>query len=425
MATTVFFSWQADTETRGGRNFIETALKRAASRISKNTEVEGAVRELAVDRDTVGVAGSPPIVDTIFRKIDQAAVFVPDLTFIGERLDGRPTPNSNVLVEYGWALKSIGHGRIVPIMNTAYGEPIADAMPFNMRHLRNPIAYQCTADLDDDTRKQVREKLAKELEFAIREVLDSEEFRRTLPEPPQPQKYVERKPADGRGRFKRVDQPVGIVAGSGFRGNVEEIRVSGHPASWFRMMPLFDPGSTWTVGELATLMQTPTFVHPLTQEWSSFGSMRSIEGFGNFAAFTDRRDSSRAIVFAFTTGELWSIDTYWLEAYKDNQGRPTVPTDEKSFRNALLEYGKMLERMGVKPPYRWIAGMESLKGRVLYLPPRPGHMRFPGPHGKCLEDVVSASGIYSPGDPAGPALKPFFESLYNACGVSRESWQDA
>jgi Molybdopterin-binding domain of aldehyde dehydrogenase len=50
-------------------------------------------------------------VETIFRKIDKAAAFVPDLTLVSERRDGRPTPNPNVLIEYGWALKSLGHGR--------------------------------------------------------------------------------------------------------------------------------------------------------------------------------------------------------------------------------------------------------------------------------------------------------------------------
>jgi hypothetical protein len=38
-------------------------------------------------------------VDTIFRKIDGTAIFVPDLTFVGKRADGRPTPNPNVLIE--------------------------------------------------------------------------------------------------------------------------------------------------------------------------------------------------------------------------------------------------------------------------------------------------------------------------------------
>jgi hypothetical protein len=116
---TVFFCWQADTPTREGRNFIERALKAAIFRISSDTELEEAIRDVSLDRDTKGVAGSPPIVDTIFRKIDEAAVFVPDLTFIAKRPDGRPTPNPNVLIEYGWAPKSRGHSRMVPIMNAA------------------------------------------------------------------------------------------------------------------------------------------------------------------------------------------------------------------------------------------------------------------------------------------------------------------
>jgi hypothetical protein len=132
MPNIIFFSWQADTQTNVGRNFIERALERAADRIGGDANVEEAVRDLSVDRDTKDVPGSPPIVDTILWKIDNAAVFVPDLTFIGDRLDGRRTPNPNVLIEYGWALKSLGHGRIVPVMNSAFGKPTSEAMPFNL-----------------------------------------------------------------------------------------------------------------------------------------------------------------------------------------------------------------------------------------------------------------------------------------------------
>jgi hypothetical protein len=47
------------------------------------------------------VAGQPPIVETILRKTDEAAVFVADMTFTAKRVDGRPSPNPNVLIEYG------------------------------------------------------------------------------------------------------------------------------------------------------------------------------------------------------------------------------------------------------------------------------------------------------------------------------------
>ena len=96
------------TAKREGRISSERALERAVGKIGEDTKLEEAVRDLEVDCDTKGVPGSPPIVDTIFRKIDAATVFVPDLTFVGTRPDGRPSPpNPNVLIEYGWALKSL------------------------------------------------------------------------------------------------------------------------------------------------------------------------------------------------------------------------------------------------------------------------------------------------------------------------------
>ena len=139
---TAFFSWQRDTSTTEGRNFVERALESAIAVVAADLTLQEAVREgLEIDRDTMGVAGHPPIVETIFRKIEAAAVFVPDLTFVGRRLDGRPMPNPNVLIEYGYALRSLSHSRIVAVMNSAHGRPDED-MPFNMKHLRWPLIYK-------------------------------------------------------------------------------------------------------------------------------------------------------------------------------------------------------------------------------------------------------------------------------------------
>jgi hypothetical protein len=104
MSKTVFFYWQSDRPTREGRNLIERALEAAVSRIADDAAVEEAVREgLTVDKDTKGVPGSPPLFDTILKKIEGATVVVPDLTFVGTRSNGEPTPNPNVLIEY-WYL---------------------------------------------------------------------------------------------------------------------------------------------------------------------------------------------------------------------------------------------------------------------------------------------------------------------------------
>src|SRR5262249_30096580 len=118
-------------------------------------------------------------------------------------------------------------------------------------------------------------------------------------------------------------------------------------------------------------------------------------------------------------------DTYLLDAYRDAQGRPTIPQEEASFRQALQDYGNFLKSIGLKPPFRWIAGMENLNGRALYVPAPPGEVRLGyGPNGMCTTDLVTVSGLYTPGDNIARVLKPFFEELYNSCGVARREWQD-
>jgi hypothetical protein len=88
----VFFSWQLDRPAIAGRNFIERALEDAVKAITTDVSVEAAVREaLKVDRDTKDVPGSPAVFDTILRKIEAAAAFIPDFTFIAIRPNGEPT----------------------------------------------------------------------------------------------------------------------------------------------------------------------------------------------------------------------------------------------------------------------------------------------------------------------------------------------
>ncbi len=180
---TVFFSWQSDQDFRTGRALIEKALERAISKISEDMELFEPDREggmLTLDRDTKGVAGSPPVVEAIFRKIDSAAVFVPDLTFVGTRADRRPTPNPNVLIEYGWALKALGHSRIVGVMNTAYGEPDGENMPFDIRHQLHPIKYFCQKGAQGTVRAAAVESLTNDFVDALRAVFKSGEFRESV-----------------------------------------------------------------------------------------------------------------------------------------------------------------------------------------------------------------------------------------------------
>lgn len=76
----VFYSWQSDLPNGTNRTFIEEALKKAAKNIREDESIEV---EPVVERDTEGVAGSPDIAGTIYRRIAKADVFVCDISIMG------------------------------------------------------------------------------------------------------------------------------------------------------------------------------------------------------------------------------------------------------------------------------------------------------------------------------------------------------
>lgn len=173
----IFFSWQSDTQTLTGRNLIERALQRAIATLAADVDIDPADRELAMDRDTAGVSGSPPLVETIFGKVDRAAAFVSDLTYVAQREDGRRMPNPNVLLEHGWALKGLSWRRVVSVMNVAGGHPDDHPLPFDLQHFKRPIFYDCPQDAGEDTRRAAREGLTRQLVSALRAILDDEALR--------------------------------------------------------------------------------------------------------------------------------------------------------------------------------------------------------------------------------------------------------
>lgn len=408
MSRTVFFSWQSDTPTLVGRNFIERALERAAARIGADTEIELADRDLVVDRDTKRVSGSPPIVETIFQKIDNAAVFVPDLTFVGKRADRELAPNSNVLIEYGWALKSRDYGRIVSVMNTAFGLPSAETLPFNLRHFRYPISYDCPPDADEATRKQVREALAKDLEQALRDVLVRDDLLSGSSRPG----FAPMEPKNGQGRFRSLGEPLGVSDGF-YRRPSSEVSLVDSPVIWLRVMPAVDPGRAWLVTDLKKRATTPTImIEPLAYSAGGFHYVRSGDGFGVYTPFGSNQDEAGQVAFAFCNGEVWGINAYLLGAMVDDQGK-IIPDVEKYLENDLSIFTKFLVSLGISPPFSWEAGMEDTMGRALYSKEwSPFRARS-----LCMQPSIIATGTHSPENIPRQSLRPFFESLFDACGA--------
>ena len=88
---------------------------------------------------TEGVLGHVPVTETILKKIAACDAFVPDLTFVARTDGGKAVTNSNVMLEYGYALRAKSHSIMIPVMNAAYGR--AEELPFDMRHQRFPLQY--------------------------------------------------------------------------------------------------------------------------------------------------------------------------------------------------------------------------------------------------------------------------------------------
>ena len=162
MKYTVFYSWQSDLPNATNRGFLEKALENAAKTIRTDDSV---TVEPVVDRDTQGVAGSPDIGKTILYKIDQSQVFVADVSIIN-RGEKRPSPNPNVLIELGYAMKGVGPDKYLLVMNTAYGSP--EQLPFDLR-MKRVITYRMDAETAD--RAPERKILEGKLEEALRAVI--------------------------------------------------------------------------------------------------------------------------------------------------------------------------------------------------------------------------------------------------------------
>ena len=110
----VFWSWQSDTAQVNNHYLVRDALKQALDEVSAELAVDEAARP-EIDHDTLNVPGLAAITETIFDKINVASVFVADLTYVGKSHQGtKLLPNPNVLIELGYAFKSLGPERIIP-----------------------------------------------------------------------------------------------------------------------------------------------------------------------------------------------------------------------------------------------------------------------------------------------------------------------
>ena len=277
-------------------------------------------------------------------------------------------------------------------MNTAFGNPSDEEMPFDLRHLRHPIQYHCPSDADDETRSKARASLAQQFELAIRSVIESEDFKASLPRPPQRPSFPAREPMQGRGRFRSQGQPLGVSHEGFHLAQGHDVNLLDGSPIWLRVMPQYNSGRRWKAGELQKAATQPLLT-PINSGVGHYGYIRAEDGFGVRYMWGDDAASTSSVVFIFKTGEVWTIDSYLIPATR--QYTPsTIPLDEDIFARALEDYTMFLSRLGLEPPYRWVAGMEGIKGRKLFVPVPGGRAALNPPLGSCLVDCVEVEGLH-------------------------------
>ncbi len=402
---TIFYSWQSDAPNPVNRKFIRRALEDAAENLnrSEGAEVEDVVR---LDQDTQDVAGSPAIVDTILAKIAACDVFVPDVTFMptcGERY----TPNPNVMIEYGYALKTPGPERIVAVMNTHFGKP--NELPFDMRHRRFPLTYDLAPDADSETRRNTRERLATDIQSAIVAVLDAH------PRPAAEQPVFERSPTfDGGATFVEANEHFPMWVDS--QGDTQR-RFPVGPKMFLRLMPRDAVPPIERAAILEVLAGSELW--PLGHlRYGGWGMGTNRHGGGYVARHPDDDSLIGAISQIILTREIWGIETHLLTHAASrqwiDQDYPVIPDTllRQIFEDGLARYLKVArERLGLSPPLVAIAGVVNLENHRLTLSQTQISRQI------YESSILREIPIEDPDRPAAEILYPFYAALYDAVGV--------
>lgn len=125
----IFYSWQSDLPSNKTRSFIRECIDDAIDFAQESEAIEA-----ERDEATMGTTGSPDIVATLFSKIENSDLFIADLSscYTEDQHHEKKSPNPNVMVELGYAVKTLGWERIICLCNTDYG----NKYPFDIAHNR-------------------------------------------------------------------------------------------------------------------------------------------------------------------------------------------------------------------------------------------------------------------------------------------------
>jgi hypothetical protein len=351
MTMNVFWSWQSDSLEKNNHFFVRDTLVLALKQVADDLDLTEAERP-EVDHDTKGEPGLVSIVDTIFEKINQAAVFVGDLTYVGKTEKGKLLPNPNVMIELGHAITSLGPERIILISNRAYGGRQED-LPFDLRHRRAPISYNLPETASGEDRKKVQRELVGVLASALAGCLG-----RVLD---QAAKTVEYPAARARSDDRSIWLAVGesIQHHGFFHQGLNTWEVLESPRFYLRVIPAKYNGN-----------KQPREIHDLPQQYklnllhpwkNGDGGVNSL-GVVTVGITSDQKAHAATQWFK-KTSEVWAFNCN-ATFIRDEQRLLAWGDILRSWREHLERTLAFLDHIGARGPLQIEAGVFGLKDTV-------------------------------------------------------------
>jgi hypothetical protein len=332
---------------------------------------------LHLDHDRQGVPGSPDLAPTIFRKIDQAAVFVADVTLIAQ-IDDTPTSggevrqrkkfiNSNVAIEYGYALHALGDESILMVQNIYYGE--REELPFDLKHKAGPIQYRLQPGA---TKQEISTELAQlrgVLVTALRPYLSHGRVVRGTS-----RSFQEIPCTNNIASFWSAGEVIARIGSNQpaplRHPSEDEDVIEYHfdePRSFYlRVIPTIALNEELPVTTLSDVVRRRDLMI-LTR--AGIGGMPDRNRFG--AVIYEPHGTSpipRGFTQLFRNGEIWGVSSEFAQHYYDELMVPMVNV-KNIFERALENYISVAgEKLGVAAPYQVEMGAVGLKGMRLTFP---------------------------------------------------------
>ena len=370
----IFWSWQSDTDGKTGRHFVRNCLADAVKELKQPDDLEQPTtretrEEMHLDHDRQGVSGSPDLASTILRKIDVAAVFICDVTLVAQNevreADGsirtKRQINSNVAIEYGYALHRLTDERILMVQNTHFGN--RDALPFDLRHKAGPIQYNLAPGATKDEVKRAAAGLTGQFVGMLRPFLkigDVGDGR---------QQFAETLTSSLRRRSGNLARrlPVTVrkiqVGISGRQSDRVEYSFDARSAFYLRLIPTKPLANELRITDLLDLVKGRKV---LVMTRASNGALPDRNGYGAIC-FEPHGSSTTPTAFTqlFRNGEIWGVTSEYVTELQLGS-LIKMPNVTNVSQTALKNWFDVAASCGVEFPVEIEMGAIGIDG--MYLP---------------------------------------------------------